>query len=61
MAYEIDPSLIPYLHETIDLCMRACTAAGIAFEGQVVEGDFIRLGVEQQGGSLFESPPGLPA
>lgn len=55
-AYEIDPTLIAYLHQTIELCTRTCAEAGIIFEGRVVEGDFIRLGVEQLGGSLFEPP-----
>jgi adenine-specific DNA-methyltransferase len=34
-AYAIDPMLIPYLHQSIDLCTRACKEAGIAFEGRV--------------------------
>ena len=40
-AYEIDPLLVPFLHQTLHLCQRACEEAGIAFAGSVCAGDFL--------------------
>jgi adenine-specific DNA-methyltransferase len=50
-AYEVDPSLVPYLRRTLDQCRRQCRRAGIRFRADVRERDFIREGV----GMLRES------
>jgi adenine-specific DNA-methyltransferase len=55
-AYEIDETLIDYLHETIRLCQLSCERVGITFEGKVLQRDFIADGVELlQEGTLFSS------
>ena len=56
-VYEIDSRLVEYLHNTLALCRRACDEAGIQFDGRVVEGDFIRLGVGELRSGLFDVPP----
>jgi adenine-specific DNA-methyltransferase len=41
VAYEIDPLLIGYLHQTFKLCERECQNYGIAFSYEIHETDFI--------------------
>ncbi|MEH2376486.1 MAG: BsuBI/PstI family type II restriction endonuclease [Nostoc sp.] len=41
VAYEIDPFLIGYLHQTLKLCERECENVGISFNYEIRETDFI--------------------
>ncbi|MBD0264106.1 MAG: N-6 DNA methylase, partial [Tolypothrix sp. Co-bin9] len=41
VAYEIDPFLIKYLRKTLKLCARKCQLAGISFNYEIRERDFI--------------------
>ena len=41
VAYEIDPFLIGYLHQTLELCERECENVGISFNYEIRETDFI--------------------
>jgi adenine-specific DNA-methyltransferase len=43
-AYEIDPKLCEYLSDTLYQCQKTCEAAGIDFNGDVVNADFIDKG-----------------
>ncbi len=52
-AYEIEPILIPYLENTLQLCKETCDQAGIEFSGQIIEADFIADAVEQLSSPLF--------
>src|SRR6266516_956549 len=40
-AYEIDPLLVGYLRETLDLCRAMSKEAEIRFEWRIVAGDFL--------------------
>lgn len=40
-AYEIDETLIEHLHETFQICRSACEQADIAFDGVIIQQDFI--------------------
>ena len=52
-AYEIDPLLVGYLRETLDLCRAASKDAGIRFEGRIVTDDFLDVGASTLAGGLF--------
>ncbi len=54
-AYEIDATLIGYLHHTLRLCQSACEQAGITFVGEVIQRDFIEAGVELLQNTLFST------
>ncbi|MBD2728646.1 Eco57I restriction-modification methylase domain-containing protein [Nostoc sp. FACHB-892] len=41
VAYEIDPFLIGYLHQTLELCNKECQRVGISFNYEIRETDFI--------------------
>jgi adenine-specific DNA-methyltransferase len=41
VAFELDPALIPYLDRSLSLCASACDEAGIRFESQVLNEDFL--------------------
>jgi adenine-specific DNA-methyltransferase len=41
VAYEIDPFLIGYLHQTLKLCVRECQIAGISLNYEIRDTDFI--------------------
>jgi adenine-specific DNA-methyltransferase len=45
-AYESDPGIVPHLRGTLDECGSLCRAAGVRFEAEVVEGDFIKAAVD---------------
>ena len=45
-AYEADPNLTPYLYQTVEDCAATCKSAGIDFEGEILEVDFIRAAVD---------------
>jgi adenine-specific DNA-methyltransferase len=38
--------LAEHLRQTVENCEEVCRAAGIAFQAEVIEGDFIRAAVE---------------
>lgn len=52
-AYEIDPLLVSYLHETLDRCRAVCEKTGIQFEARVVMDDFLGAGASALSGDLF--------
>ena len=45
-AYEADPQLAVHLRQTVKDCEAICRAAGVTFQAEVVEGDFIKAAVE---------------
>jgi len=55
-AYEIDTNLIPHLRKTLDGCRRTCELAGIQFECEIVEVDFIEAGAAMLRQDLFAPP-----
>lgn len=56
VAYEIDPFLIVYLHQTLKLCARECQIAGIYFNYEIRDRDFIEDAVRLLVPSLFDNP-----
>ncbi len=54
-AYEIEAAVIPYLKATLEACRARCETAGIKFNGEVVEKDFVEAGVSALRGELFAS------
>lgn len=52
-AYEIDPILVGYLHQTLDRCRRACAGAGISFQARLIDRDFLEAGAKGLAGDLF--------
>jgi adenine-specific DNA-methyltransferase len=44
-AYEVDAILADYLSSTLELCRRQCESAGIQFEAQLLQEDFIQAAV----------------
>lgn len=55
-AFEVDGSLIPDLRATMDQCASVCAAAGVAFESEVIHGDYILCSADALGDGR-----GLPA
>ena len=45
-AYEADHRLAEHLRQTVEDCEEVCRAAGVAFQAEVIEADFIRAAVE---------------
>ena len=56
VAYEIDPFLIGYLHQTLNLCARECQIAGISLNYQIRDTDFIEDTLRLIQPSLFDHP-----
>ncbi|MEH2365791.1 BsuBI/PstI family type II restriction endonuclease [Nostoc sp.] len=56
VAYEIDPFLIGYLHQTLKLCDRECQTAGISLNYEIRNTDFIEDAVRLISPSLFDNP-----
>jgi adenine-specific DNA-methyltransferase len=56
-AYELDPLLIEYLADTLELCKAACKRASIQFTGEVIQADFIESAVDILDGGLFAAIP----
>jgi adenine-specific DNA-methyltransferase len=56
-AYEIDRRLAPYLESTLQQCRKACESAGIAFDYEVLEKDFIDDSVRTLRHEMFASVP----
>lgn len=55
-AYEIDPLLVVYLRQTLELCAATCKQAGVKFSAEVRAIDFIRDVAGFNSQTLFASP-----
>lgn len=55
VAYEIDPFLIRYLHQTLELCEKECQRVDISFNYEIRETDFIEDVVKLQKLSLLNN------
>ncbi len=53
VAYENDQKILPYLKETINQCESICRRAGISFQGEIREDDFIAAAIAQSEEGLF--------
>ncbi len=40
-AFELDPGMLPGLQRTMELCAKACARAGVSFEHEVINDDYI--------------------
>lgn len=56
-AYELDATLLPYLAETLTVCDAACQVAGIAFDSEILQEDFVEAGVAMLRGDWFAPVP----
>jgi adenine-specific DNA-methyltransferase len=56
VAYEIDPLMIGYLYQTLELCANECQIAGISFNYEIRNTDFIEDAVKLLQPSLFDNP-----
>jgi adenine-specific DNA-methyltransferase len=56
VAYEIDPFLIGYLRQTLQLCARECQMAGISLNYEIRDKDFIEDAVRLLQSNLFDHP-----
>jgi adenine-specific DNA-methyltransferase len=54
-AYEIDSELCGYLASTLQQCKEMCESVGVAFDCQVVQGDFINQGASFLRNEMFSS------
>jgi adenine-specific DNA-methyltransferase len=54
-AYEIDPELARYLSDTLQQCRKTCETAGVGFEYELVEKDFIENGVTLLRNEMFST------
>ena len=52
-AYEIDAVLVEYLQNTLVQCKKTCESAGIVFETDLIERDFIEDGTRKLRGEMF--------
>jgi adenine-specific DNA-methyltransferase len=55
-AYEIDPVLVEYLRGTLAQCEQTCTAAGVKFQFELIDRDFIDEGVWAIKQEMFGAP-----
>lgn len=56
VAFEVDETLVPQLQETLSACHDLCQRAGITFEAEIRQEDFISAAAEALRGDLFASP-----
>jgi len=56
-AYELDPLIAEDLHSTLKLCRDYSAAAGVRFQGEVRQEDFIASAVDTLRGGLFGAEP----
>jgi len=54
-AYEIDPLLVNYLNSTLKACRQKCEPAGIEFDYEIVQKDFIGAAAEMLNNDLFSA------
>jgi adenine-specific DNA-methyltransferase len=59
VAYEIDPFLIGYLHQTLELCARQCRISGISLKYEIRNTDFLEDAVRLLRPSLFDNSDNL--
>jgi adenine-specific DNA-methyltransferase len=52
-AYEIEPRLLPYLQQTLELCRQSCETVGCAFASTIIAKDFVLDVVDQLTSPLF--------
>ena len=52
-AYEVEPTFIDYLEDTIRMCKTVCDRCGIQFNGTIRQEDFIASAVSTLRGDLF--------
>ena len=52
-AYEIDPTLLTYLSQTIELCREQCQRRGILFTSELIGEDFLEQAAERLAHDLF--------
>lgn len=52
-AFEIDETLLPNLRDTLNSCQQSCDAAGIQFGARIKQNDFLEVGSDALGGSVF--------
>lgn len=52
-AYEIDPELSEYLADTLQQCRKTCEAAGVGFDCELLQKDFIDEGVRAVRQEMF--------
>jgi adenine-specific DNA-methyltransferase len=53
-AYELEPIMIAYLRDTLQLCAELCDRMGIAFSSEIIAADFIAHTVDLLANPLFE-------
>jgi len=53
-AYELEPLMIAYLRDTLQLCAELCDRMGIAFSSEIIAADFIAHTVDVLTNPLFE-------
>jgi adenine-specific DNA-methyltransferase len=53
-AYEVDPVLLPYLRDTLQLCTELCDRREVAFSSEIITTDFIAHAVDLLANPLFE-------
>jgi adenine-specific DNA-methyltransferase len=53
-AYELEPLMIAYLRDTLQLCAELCDRIGIAFSSEIIAADFIAHTVDLLANPLFE-------
>ncbi len=54
-AYEVDPLLVTYLRQTLEVCRAACDQARVRFRGRIVMADFLEAGATALAGDLLGS------
>ena len=57
ITYEIDPSLAESLHASLEACRSHCREAGVRFQSEIHQEDFIEAGFAALRGTLFTPPP----
>ena len=53
-AYELEPIMVAYLHDTLQLCAKLCDQKGIRFSSEIITIDFIAHTVDVLANPLFE-------
>ncbi len=53
-AYELEPIMIAYLRDTLQLCAELCDRMGIAFSSEIIAADFIAHTVDILANPMFE-------
>lgn len=56
VAIELDSSLVPYLHNTLEKCQAECERNDITFTFRIYNEDFLNFAVNNLPGNLFAAP-----